>query len=269
MSVQAITSALALRGVSASEKLLLLVLANYADENNQAYPSHRRLAAETGLSDRTILSVLKSLEARGVLSRRERKRADGSRSSDVITLNIGGEMVSPRGEVDGEGVGKSLPQGGEMVSPLTTFEPSLNRKIEPAGEPEGFAEFWEAYPKKVAKGAARKAFKAASKKAKPSVLIAALSAYNFGPETKFLPHPATWLNGEYWLDVADEPAPRRTEDEVDPWAKRLRAYRLNGYWHSDWGAKPGKPGCKAPTEALMSAGYLPPPNDPPALDQAA
>lgn len=131
MSVQAIAQALKIRGVSPSEKLVLMVLANYADEHNRSFPSHRRLSDETGLSERTILSVMKALEARDLLVRQERKRPDGSRSTDLITLNLGGEIISPRGEIDGGGVGKPLRGGGEMVSPLTTFEPSVNRQDEP------------------------------------------------------------------------------------------------------------------------------------------
>jgi len=123
MSVHAISAVLKITGVSSSEKLILLILSNYADEHNRSFPSHRRLANESGLSDRTVLTVLKALEVKKLISRKERNRPDGSRSSDIITLHIGGEMVSPGGEMNGRGVGKSTTGGGEMVSPLTTFEP--------------------------------------------------------------------------------------------------------------------------------------------------
>jgi len=129
MSVQALSGALAIRGVSSSEKLLLLVLANYADEHLRSFPSHRRLAEDTGLTERTILSLMKALEGRGILSRQERRRADRSRSTDLITLHLGGEMVSPRGEDVAPGVGKYTAGGGEMVSPPTTFEPSVNQPV--------------------------------------------------------------------------------------------------------------------------------------------
>lgn len=141
MSVQALTCAFAVRGVSASEKLLLLALANYADPNMRCFPSHRTLSDDTGLSERTILSILKSLEAQKLVSRQERRRPDGSRSTDLITLHFagevikgGGEIVSPRGETASPGVGKLTAGGGEMVSPLTTFEPVTNHQEEPSSE---------------------------------------------------------------------------------------------------------------------------------------
>ena len=130
MSIQAITKAMAIRGVSSSEKLLLIALSNYADENGKCYPSQRRLSEDTCLSDRTIRRLLTALTERGMLSRKERVRPDGSRGSDVITLLFCAE-ISGGAEMVSGGVRKSFPGGAEMVSGLTTFEPSL----EPSSEP--------------------------------------------------------------------------------------------------------------------------------------
>lgn len=74
-----------------------------------------------------------------------------------------------------------------------------------AGSDSGdFTSFWNAYPKKVAKGAARKAYAAALKKADAQTI--ALAAASFAQaqartEQKFIPYPATWLNGERWADA--------------------------------------------------------------------
>lgn len=124
VSVQALSCAMVLRGVSASEKLLLLVLANYADDSMSCWPSHKRLADDTCLSQRTILSLLKSLQDRRVISRKERFRRDGSRTSDVITLHFSGEVASPPPEDSDTGPVKSTTPGGAGISPLTTFEPT-------------------------------------------------------------------------------------------------------------------------------------------------
>ena len=66
--------------------------------------------------------------------------------------------------------------------------------------PSGFAEFWMAYPRKVAKGAAEKTWR----KLKPSpeliaVILDSLQVWDL-PEAKFIPHPATWLNHRRWED---------------------------------------------------------------------
>jgi len=164
MSVQAITCALAVRGVSASEKLVLLALANYADEHMRCWPSQARLADDTCLTERTMRSVLASLEERRLLSRKERRRQDGTRASDVITLHFAGE-VTEQAEIISAGpqpentsayqpeicVGnnrKSTADQPENISGLTTFEPSRNHQKEPSARgararptrrmPEGF-----------------------------------------------------------------------------------------------------------------------------------
>jgi hypothetical protein len=66
-----------------------------------------------------------------------------------------------------------------------------------------FAEFWDAYPRKTAKGAAEKAWA----KMKPD-LHEVLGALEWQVESddwvkdggKFIPHPATYLNGKRWQD---------------------------------------------------------------------
>lgn len=67
-----------------------------------------------------------------------------------------------------------------------------------------FDQWYSEYPRKVAKGAARKAFTTAAKKASFEVLMEAVKSYASkmsGKEAEFIAHPATWLNGERWLDV--------------------------------------------------------------------
>jgi hypothetical protein len=69
---------------------------------------------------------------------------------------------------------------------------------------EDFEEFWRAYPKRVAKEAARRAFAAAMKRGlDPAVLIAGAERYaveRAGQEARFTKHPATWLNAGCWED---------------------------------------------------------------------
>lgn len=84
---------------------------------------------------------------------------------------------------------------------------------------DGFATFWEQYPKKVAKPQALKAWK----KIKPAgqllaELMAALekqkaSADWLKDDGRFIPHPATWLNGRRWEDEAP-PAADKTAAPV-------------------------------------------------------
>lgn len=80
-------------------------------------------------------------------------------------------------------------------------EPTKHK--EASASPVGFAEFWSAYPKKVAKGDAEKAWK----KHKPDLAkcLAAIEAAKRSSDWQkdggqFIPHPATWINGKRWED---------------------------------------------------------------------
>jgi hypothetical protein len=70
----------------------------------------------------------------------------------------------------------------------------------------GFAEFWLAYPRKDAKEAAVKAFqKIAPDAALLASMLNAIKAQGLADrcakgEKKFVPMPATWLNGKRWQD---------------------------------------------------------------------
>jgi hypothetical protein len=69
---------------------------------------------------------------------------------------------------------------------------------------DAFARFWQAYPRRVAKDAAKRAFAAAIKRgADAETLIAGARRYAIerqGQDHKYTKHPATWLNGGCWQD---------------------------------------------------------------------
>lgn len=72
-----------------------------------------------------------------------------------------------------------------------------------------FDEFWSLFPRKVAKGQARTAYLKARKKTDYATLKTAtieFSRQSVGKESRFIPHPATWLNAERWLDAPAPPA---------------------------------------------------------------
>ena len=76
-------------------------------------------------------------------------------------------------------------------------------------DPDGalFDEFWAAYPRKIGKGQARKAWGAAVKKTGPASVIAAARRFaesRRGEDPTFTPHPSTWLNGERWNDEPEQ-----------------------------------------------------------------
>lgn len=90
---------------------------------------------------------------------------------------------------------------------------------------EQFAYFWEYYPQKKAKKTAFDAFKKAIKKVALEELVMAVERHKRSSEWKaskgkYIPYPATWLNGERWLDdVAEE---ERNSNDTDS-----RTFRAN------------------------------------------
>lgn len=96
-----------------------------------------------------------------------------------------------------------------VTPPLAREEKRREEKIKdkppkpPRGEPDGFAEFYAAYPKKEGRPLAAKAFAKVS--APLADLMAALewqckSHKWLKDGGQFIPLPASWLNGERWKD---------------------------------------------------------------------
>lgn len=70
-------------------------------------------------------------------------------------------------------------------------------------ELNGFDLFWSIYPRRVAKQAAARAYKAALKRTTPERILAAAKRYageRLGQDMTFTKHPSTWLNGGCYCD---------------------------------------------------------------------
>jgi hypothetical protein len=101
----------------------------------------------------------------------------------------------------------------------------------PKGDDSDFQAFWEAVPKKAGKGNAVKAYNAALRKADPQVILSAMVAYGAsvaGKDPQFIAHPATWLNGERWLDELPQPQAARSWRDKPPedWTDKDRTDHL-------------------------------------------
>lgn len=78
MSIQAVGWVLRHeRETSGINRLVLLALANYADENGEAYPSVKRLAGDCNCSERAVQYAIKELEGMGLLVRSLNAATDG------------------------------------------------------------------------------------------------------------------------------------------------------------------------------------------------
>jgi uncharacterized protein YdaU (DUF1376 family) len=93
---------------------------------------------------------------------------------------------------------------GDATRPDQTREKKEDPPTPQRGEGEGggpFEAWWSAYPEKVGKGAARRAYAKARKKADAETLLAGVARYRASkPADRAWCNPATWLNQERWLD---------------------------------------------------------------------
>lgn len=113
------------------------------------------------------------------------------------------------------------------VSPQTPLPNPINPNTPspPKGGsvPAGFDEFWSAYPHKVGKADAVKAFGRALKRVVLSDLLDGLSLYAAKTDDRPWCNPATWLNQDRWLDRPAQqprgsPPPQRAPSQADVFA---------------------------------------------------
>ncbi|WP_330251801.1 hypothetical protein OG874_37665 [Nocardia sp. NBC_00565] len=120
--------------------------------------------------------------------------------------------------------GKSVPEK-EVEKEVPTYvgtEKTSSTAPQPTAtiNPPGFVEFWAAYPRRTDKGGARKAYAKAITRTDSSAILDGARRFAADPnlpEPQFIPHPATWLNGERWTD---EPLPPRFRPSSAPSPQR-------------------------------------------------
>ena len=125
MSVQAIGWALSQNAKPAAAKLLLIAIANYADERNQCWPSKARLARDCSSDKSTICRYLRQLETAGLVHVRERVM-QGAHVTSMLTLLI--EEGSGSGATRGSGTDTTRVVG------QVRHKPSIEPSLEPSGD---------------------------------------------------------------------------------------------------------------------------------------
>lgn len=68
------------------QKLVYIYLKKFADSNNQCFPSIKRLSSLTKIGTTKVKQTLAELEEKGVISKVNRKRSDGGKTSNLYTL---------------------------------------------------------------------------------------------------------------------------------------------------------------------------------------
>ena len=202
-------SALMGSNLSGMTKYVALALSLYMSERgDSAFPGATRLARDMSMTDRFVRNHLAALVDKGWLTVKEgggRGRANSYEASipcsifressgeDEETLNL--TPVNP--EPDDT-------QTLNVVPPNTTVNTPVNTPTT-LSDPR-FERFYEAYPRKKAKGAALKAWNRMIQKEDPETIIEGARVFAAsvrGKDPKYVPYPGTWLHSLGWLDEPD------------------------------------------------------------------
>jgi len=171
------------------------------DSESKFYGSLSYLSNRSGVTRRGVMKILKRLIDGGYIIRTDETN-NGIKyvKYHIGTTFIGGEQRSYGGE--------QRSSSGEQRSP-NIKEYKRDNKDNTDELEQMFNSFWEAYPKKVGKAPAKKAFdKINPDKALFDIMLSAIMAQSSSEQwqkdnRKFIPYPATWLNQERWNDEVE------------------------------------------------------------------
>jgi hypothetical protein len=119
----------------------------------------------------------------------------------------------------------STQEGSQAAANAPLPSPTHPTKAKPSSAPPtdddaDWAAFWAAYPRRDSKPTARKAWPKAIKTAgDPAIIVAGAkryAGYCRGKDRRYVALPATWLNGERWLDQSTNGA-QPTIDNDEGW----------------------------------------------------
>jgi hypothetical protein len=170
--------------------------------------STKQLASLCGATLRETVALLHELEVAGVFSlaedgtifSRRMKRDDEKAARDKTNGKAGGNPilnagVNPPDKAQRPEARVQKPESRERTRASALAAPWTETDRE---------RFWAAFPNKVGKADAMKAFDKASNKVTPEALFSALNRYANKTDDRPFCNPATWLNQERWLDQPAE-----------------------------------------------------------------
>jgi hypothetical protein len=199
-------------GVSGNAVKLYALLRRYADKaSGEAHPSRRTLAARMGFQrTASVDPIITELIDAGAVCTFERWTEHGDRDSNgyhVKSVRPVGVVRSTAPQVvRGSGPGvvrETVQQEPQSVEPQSLEPQTLLLVPDGKSSNDDFDAFYFAYPRKVGKQAAAKAWAKAIKTTPAQRIIDAARKFAADPnlpEKQYIPHPTSWLNAGRWDD---------------------------------------------------------------------
>ena len=197
------------KGLKPSAKIVLYWIADHHNgETGKCFPSIARLATLCEMSRRAVENNIAALVEAGLVRRHPQYRDTGGQTANSYSLELTGTTENTSGAQNLRGgCAKSAGEGAQNLRTINLGSNNLGNITNKSSKDDRldyvFNEIWDLYPRKVGKGAARNALKAAFKKHDEADIRVALYDYVKtldGQDPKYIPHLATWLNQERWAD---------------------------------------------------------------------
>jgi len=254
-----------------TSKLLLIALADLANDEGYCSPSVALLMKRTGLSERAVRSHLKALEEAGHITRQHHtgmvtwymvhpvashatehttapdapqhdespSTAQDAPQTDVhISTAQDAQLpcmtgTSPLHDAHSSPA-RHAPESHKYINTQLSNLTTLTLNSPPIVPPKGdFALFWAAYPKKVGKGAAEKAWQRAKGNQHLQTILQALEQQKRSAQWRkdggaYIPNPATWINQRRWEDElpTEDDSPQEKARTEAWWASEEATLRM-------------------------------------------
>jgi uncharacterized protein YdaU (DUF1376 family) len=212
--------------LSLEEEAAYLRVVNAMHKNKSPVPNNVRVwAGMFRCSTRKARALVAALIDAGKLALTEDGLVNERAISDLVHRGFvsvsRAESGAKGGRIRAENARKLLETNNPKQANASSREEKRREENpqSPQGGDDPFDLFWNLYPRKVGKEAARKAFDKAVKKAPVSDIMAGLHAQLpaiLATEPRFQPHPATWLNQGRWQDEVQKPE-RKARNLTDAW----------------------------------------------------
>jgi predicted transcriptional regulator len=171
--------------------------------------TYGQIERQTTLGRYAINEAIKILTNKGWLKTERTKKDNGQFGPTSFHILNPNEPEQLDSVADGSSEGHSTMEQPTDIKNTNYLENTKTKEK----HLKGFDEFWNLYPKKIAKADALKAWNKATKSKTADELLKLTKAYAEGklPELKYIPYPASWLNKGLYesVEVAEaKPLPK-------------------------------------------------------------